>query len=88
VSLVHAVADSFTMPAIQVAAALGSPPQHASSAQGLLGASGLAVAGFTGLVAGFAYEHFGRAAVFTATSTTMVAFLLIALIIDRRIAAT
>ena len=40
VSLVHAVADSFTMPSNQVAAALGSPPEHLSAAQGLLGATG------------------------------------------------
>ena len=48
VSLIHAVADSFTMPSNQVAAALGSPPEHLSAAQGLLGATGLAAAGLTG----------------------------------------
>ena len=52
VSLIHAVADSFTMPSNQVAAALGSPPEHLSAAQGLLGATGLAAAGLTGLVTG------------------------------------
>ena len=45
VSIIHAVADSFTMPGNQVAAALASPPEQASSAQGLLGATGLAAAG-------------------------------------------
>ena len=59
VSLVHAVADSFTMPSNQVAAALGSPPEHLSAAQGLLGATGLAAAGLTGLAAGFLYEEAG-----------------------------
>jgi len=87
VSAVHAVADSFTMPGTQVAAALASPPEHASSAQGLLGATGLAVAGLTGLVAGFAYQHAGRLALFGGTSATMTAFLFVAITLDRRTAA-
>jgi MFS family permease len=86
VSAVHAVADSFTMPGIQVAAALASPPEHASSAQGLLGATGLAVAGLTGLVAGFAYQHAGRFVLFGGTSVTMTVFLLAAITLDRRTA--
>ena len=49
VSIIHAVADSFTMPGNQVAAALAGPPEQASSAQGLLGATGLAAAGLAGL---------------------------------------
>jgi MFS family permease len=75
VSLVHAVADSFTMPSNQVAAALGSPPEHLSAAQGLLGATGLAAAGLTGLVAGFVYEEAGRVAVCTGTALVMTVFL-------------
>ena len=82
-SLVHAVADSFTMPGNQVAAAIASPPEHASSAQGLLGATGLAVAGLTGLVAGYAYQHAVRAAVFGGASAIMAAFLIAAVILDR-----
>jgi MFS family permease len=72
VSIIHAIADSFTMPGNQVSAALASPPQHASSAQGLLGATGLAAAGLTGLVAGYLYQHWGRVAVTTATALVMV----------------
>ena len=45
VSLIHAVADSFTLPANQVAAAMAAPRADASSGQGLLGATGLAAAG-------------------------------------------
>ena len=60
VSIVHAIADSFTMPSNQVAAALAGPPEQASSAQGLLGATGLATAGITGLLAGALYEEWGR----------------------------
>src|SRR4029079_8536222 len=57
ISLVHAMADSFTMPGNQVSAALASPGEHMSSAQGLLGATGLATAGATGLVAGVLYQE-------------------------------
>jgi MFS family permease len=78
VSIVHAIADSFTMPGNQVSAALASPPEHASSAQGLLGATGLAAAGLTGLVAGYLYEHSGRLAVCTTTAAVMTVFLVAA----------
>ena len=71
VSAVHAVADSFTMPGNQVAAALAAPQERASAAQGLLGASGLATAGLAGLAAGFLYQHGGREAVCTATAAAM-----------------
>lgn len=84
VSLVHAIADSFTMPSNQVAAALGSPPEHLSAAQGLLGATGLAAAGLTGLVAGFVYEEVGRIAVCTGTALLMVVFLAITITVGRR----
>ncbi len=84
VSLVHAVADSFTMPGNQVAAALASPPDQLSSAQGLLGATGLAVAGFTGLAAGFVYEHAGRIVVCTGTALLMAVLLTVAVTVGRR----
>jgi MFS family permease len=84
VSVVHAVADSFTMPSNQVAAALGSPPEHLSAAQGLLGATGLAAAGLTGLVTGFVYEEAGRLVVCAGTAAVMTAFLLTALTLGRR----
>jgi hypothetical protein len=79
VSLIHAVADSFTMPANQIAAAMASPLQDASSGQGLLGATGLAAAGLSGLIAGSVYEHQGRAVLFTGTAAVMAAFLILAL---------
>jgi hypothetical protein len=77
------LADSFTMPGNQVAAALAGPPEQASSAQGLLGATGLAAAGLTGLVAGYVYEHAGRFAACTGTAVVMVTFLLIAILVGR-----
>jgi MFS family permease len=78
VSIVHAAADSFTMPGNQVSAALASPPEHASSAQGLLGATGLAAAGLTGLAAGYLYEHWGRLAVSTTTAAVMAVLVITA----------
>jgi MFS family permease len=84
VSLVHAIADSFTMPGNQVSAALASPPEYASSAQGLLGATGLAAAGLTGLAAGYLYEASGRLAVSSATAAVMVVLIVTARLLGSR----
>ena len=78
VSAIHAVADSFTMPGNQVAAAMASPPEWASSAQGLLGATGLATAGVAGLASGLLYQLGGRLAVCTTTAGLMGVFVLAA----------
>jgi MFS family permease len=83
VSVIHAIADSFTMPGNQVAAALASPPEQASSAQGLLGATGLAAAGLAGLVAGSVYEHAGRLAACGGTAAVMSIFLVTAIALGR-----
>jgi DHA1 family tetracycline resistance protein-like MFS transporter len=84
ISLVHAAADSFTMPGNQVSAALASPPGHLSSAQGLLGATGLAAAGLTGLLAGAAYQASGRFLVCTSTAVVMVCSIVAARALARR----
>jgi MFS family permease len=84
VSFIHALADSFTMPGNQVAVALVSPPEQLSSAQGMLGAAGLAAAGLTGLAAGYVYEHAGRFAVSAATAAVMMLFLGIAIAYGKR----
>jgi len=86
VSFIHALADSFTMPGNQVAVALASPPEQLSSAQGMLGAAGLAAAGLTGLAAGYAYEHSGRFAVSAGTAAVMLLFLAIAIAYGNRAA--
>ncbi len=72
------------MPSNQVAAALGSPPEHLSAAQGLLGATGLAAAGLTGLAAASCTRRSGRFAVCTGTAVLMTVFLTIALTLGRR----
>jgi MFS family permease len=83
VSLIHAFADSFTLPANQVAAAMAAPLEDASSGQGLLGATGLAAAGISGLLTGYVYEHLGRSALFTGTAAAMACFLALALAFNR-----
>jgi MFS family permease len=82
-SIVHAVADSFTMPGNQVAIAMASPPEQMSAAQGLLGATGLITAGLTGLVAGWLHEEAGRLAVSATTAAVMVVFLAAARVLGR-----
>ena len=84
VSIIHAIADSFTMPSNQVAAALAGPPEQASSAQGLLGATGLATAGVTGLLAGALYEAAGRLTVTALSAAVMAACILGAHLLTRR----
>jgi MFS family permease len=85
VSLIHAFADSFTMPGNQVAVALAAPPSQVASALGLLGASGLATAGAVGLVAGAVYQHAGRAVLFTGTAGLMSVFLVAAVVLGREL---
>lgn len=78
VSGVHATADSFTMPSNQVAVALSSPPDQIAAGQGLLGATGLAVAGLAALAGSAMYDAFGRSVVFSAVSALMVVSVVIA----------
>jgi MFS family permease len=80
VSVVHAVADSFTMPANQVAVAMSSPPEHVAAGQGLLGAVGVAVAGIVGIAAGGMYGELGRGPLFVATAAAMAIFLVWAIV--------
>jgi MFS family permease len=83
VSLVHAVADSFTMPANQVAMAVSSPPDQLAMGQGLFGATGLAVSGTVAIIAGAVYERFGRAVLFDAGALMMIACLGIAVLLGK-----
>jgi MFS family permease len=72
VSGIHAVADAYTMPANQVAVAMASPPDQIATGQGLLGATGLAVAGLSAVGGAAVYDAFGRGAAFTGTAVLMV----------------
>jgi len=78
VSGLHASADAFTMPGNQVAVAMSTPSDPLATGQGLLGATGLAVAGLAALGGSALYGSFGRFSVFTTTSVLMMVFVLIA----------
>jgi MFS family permease len=75
VSIVHAVADSYTLPGNQVAVALSTPPEQLAAGQGLLGATGLAVAGLSALFGARLYDVGGRELVFSLTAGIMLVFL-------------
>ena len=78
ISGVHALAYAYTLPSNQVGVALASPPDQLASGQGLLGATGLAVAGLAALGGAAVYEAYGRATVFTGTALLMMLFLALA----------
>lgn len=82
-SLVHAIADSFTMPGNQVAIAIAAPRHRLAAAQGLLGATGLAVAGTVGLASGAIYERQGAFVLFAGTAGIMAVCLVTALVLGR-----
>ncbi len=83
ISIVHAAADGLTMPSNQVAIALASPPDQLASAQGLMGAVGLATAGVAGIVGAAVYDHFGARPLFTGTALVMALALGAALLLGR-----
>lgn len=78
VSGVHAISDGFTMPSNQVAVAVASPPDQLATGQGLLGATGLAVAAFAAIIGSWVYDSYGREVVFTGTGALMLVFVAIA----------
>src|SRR5205807_2446820 len=85
ISIVHAVADSFTMPGNQVGVAVATPPHQLAAGQGLLGAAGLATAGLVGLASGALYDHAGPFTLFTLTAIWMLACLGSALVLGREL---
>jgi MFS family permease len=85
ISVVQAVADSFTMPGNQVAVAIAAPRHRLAAAQGLLGATGLATAGLVGLAAGAIYEHAGAFVLFSGTAAVMAVCLGAALVLGREL---
>ena len=83
ISLVHAIADSFTMPANQVAIATASPPEQIAAGQGLFSATGTLVSGVVAFVAGHLYESNGPKTVYTAAAVAMAVLLALALLRGR-----
>ena len=78
VSGVHAISDGFTMPSNQVAVAIASPPDQLATGQGLLGATGLAVAAIASLAGSWVYDSMGRPQVFVGTAALMLVFVALA----------
>lgn len=83
--LIHAVADAFTMPSLQVGIALASPREHLASGQGLIGAAGQLVAAATALGAGFLYDGWGAETLFTSSALLMVLLLAMGLSAGRQL---
>ncbi|MEQ8842562.1 MAG: MFS transporter [Acidimicrobiales bacterium] len=75
VSVVHAIADAFTMPANQVAIATATPREQLAAGQGLFSAIGVLVSGVVAYGAGALYEAEGPKLLFTSASMAMIVFL-------------
>ena len=72
-SMVQALGDSFSLPAARIAAAMASPADHHASAQGLLGATEVLVAGAVATPAAGGYDHFGPGWTWFAAAVLMLA---------------
>ena len=83
ISLVHAVADSFTLPANQVAIATASPPEQIAAGQGLFSGAGTLVSGVVAYVSGVLYESNGPKILYTTAAVAMMVLLSVSLILDR-----
>ena len=83
ISLVHAVADAFTLPANQVAIATASPPEQLAAGQGLFSGIGTLVSGIVAYVAGVLYENSGPKILYTTAAAAMLVLLAVSLILDR-----
>jgi MFS family permease len=68
---VHSIADSFTMPSLQLGIAQGSPAEHLASGQGLVGAAGQLMAAVTALCSGWLYGTYGPGVLFGGAATLM-----------------
>ena len=79
ISGVHAIADAFTLPGLQVAMATSSPEEYVASSQGLLGATGLAVAGAIASVGGPIYAYGGAEMLYSLAGVIMITSLLFAI---------
>lgn len=88
ISLVHAIADSFTMPANQVAIATASPPEQIAAGQGLFSATGTLISGIVAYAAGYLYESNGPETVYTAAAAAMAVLLGLSLWRSRAVVVT
>lgn len=78
VSVVHAVADSFTMPANQVSLVRAAPAADMGAAQGLFSATGLLTSFVVALAGAGLYGNVGPAPAFCAAAAVMVLLMAVA----------
>ena len=83
VSLVHALADAFTLPGNAVAAAVHAPPDQIASSQGLFSATGLIVSALSALGGSALYDRWGAGVAFSISSAAMFAILGLGLVLGR-----
>lgn len=79
ISAVHAVADAFTLPGLQVGIAASSPEEHQATGQGLMGGTGLVIAGVIGLAGGPIYDYGGPEMLFSLGALVMITSLIFAI---------
>ena len=79
ISGIHATADAFTLPGLQVAMATSSPEKYVASSQGLMGATGLAVAGAIASAGGPIYDYGGPEMLYSLAGVVMITALLFAI---------
>ena len=75
---IHAIADSFTMPANQLAVGIASGEDALATGQGLFGAVGMAVAAVSAVGGGIFYEAFGATFLWQVSALIMFLFLVFA----------
>ena len=78
ISLLQGVADAFTLPGLQVAISTSSPKEHIASGQGLLSATGLAIATLIASAGGGLYGWGGPELLYTFATVIMILALLYA----------
>lgn len=83
ISLVHAVADAFTLPANQVAIATASPEDQLAAGQGLFSGIGTLVSGVVAYVSGVLYESNGPKLLYTTAAVAMMVLVAASLALDR-----
>ena len=76
---VHSVADSFTMPSLQLGIARASPPEHLASGQGMVGAAGQLTAAVAAFGSSWIYAGWGAATLFGGAALVMTFLLALGL---------
>ncbi len=81
VFLMHTINDGLSVTSAGMAVSISAPPERQAGAQGLLGGLQTLTGGVAASLAGWTYDHFGRATAFAATSITMIVLVVVGLIL-------